>query len=72
VEFDRQAIVVAIRFALNDPVYRKKLADCRNPFGDGRAAERTVDVLKRLRLGRALITKWSAADVQFLAAADGL
>jgi hypothetical protein len=31
---------------------------CRSPYGDSHAAERTVDILARLKLGPALIAKW--------------
>lgn len=55
---DRTAIEAAIRRALHDPVFRAGLRDCRNPYGDGRCAERTCDILRRLRLGRALTAKW--------------
>lgn len=68
VDSDKQAIVDAIRFVLNDSVFRAALADCRNPFGDGHAAERTIDVLRRLRLGPDLIVKWRPFSGQFLTA----
>jgi UDP-N-acetylglucosamine 2-epimerase (non-hydrolysing)/GDP/UDP-N,N'-diacetylbacillosamine 2-epimerase (hydrolysing) len=66
---EREAIVKAVRCALTDAEFRRKLAACRSPYGDGRAAERTVDVLLRLRLGNALIAKWKQAPTSaFLAA----
>jgi len=58
VPFEREAIVGAVRFALHDAAYRKELASCTNPYGDGHAAERTLDVLRRLRLGPELTAKW--------------
>jgi UDP-N-acetylglucosamine 2-epimerase (non-hydrolysing)/GDP/UDP-N,N'-diacetylbacillosamine 2-epimerase (hydrolysing) len=70
VDFDRAAIVRTIRFVLNDAGYRAKLAQCRNPYGDGHAAERTVEVLKRLVLGAALTAKWRNAAGPFLTAAS--
>jgi hypothetical protein len=42
------------------------LANCRNPYGDGHAAERTIDVLHRLRIGAALLAKWRAPTGPFL------
>ena len=59
--FERDAIVKAVRFVLGDPNFRRKLATCRSPYGDGHAAQRTVDVLSRLKLNAALITKWRQA-----------
>ena len=59
--FERDAIVKAVRFVLGDPNFRRKLATCRSPYGDEHAAQRTVDVLSRLKLNAALITKWRQA-----------
>ena len=61
VDYDRDAIAGAVRFALADPGFRARLAGCVNPYGDGRAAPRTVDVLRRLRLTPALLAKWLPA-----------
>ena len=47
--FDTAAIREAIRAAL-DPALRKALADAPPPFGDGRAAQRIVEVLERADL----------------------
>jgi UDP-N-acetylglucosamine 2-epimerase (non-hydrolysing)/GDP/UDP-N,N'-diacetylbacillosamine 2-epimerase (hydrolysing) len=64
--YERAAIVQALRLALS-PAFRAGLRGCGNPYGDGRAAPRTVDILKRLRLVPALLTKWLATDENFLA-----
>jgi UDP-N-acetylglucosamine 2-epimerase len=61
------AIVKAVRFVLEDDDYLARLAQCRNPYGDGHAAERTVDIVKRLRLGTALTAKWLPNSGPFLA-----
>jgi UDP-N-acetylglucosamine 2-epimerase (non-hydrolysing)/GDP/UDP-N,N'-diacetylbacillosamine 2-epimerase (hydrolysing) len=65
VDFDRGRIVAAIRHALHDPAFREALSRCRNPFGDGHAAARTVAVLKTLQLGPALIAKWRPSGAAF-------
>ena len=70
VDFDKAAIVRAIRLGLGDRSFRAQLAQCRNPYGDGHAAERTIDVLKRLRLGSALTAKWRPISGPFLDASD--
>jgi UDP-hydrolysing UDP-N-acetyl-D-glucosamine 2-epimerase len=67
VDFDMSAIVKAVRFVLEDDDYLARLAQCRNPYGDGHAAERTVDIVKRLRLGTALTAKWLPNSGPFLA-----
>lgn len=58
VDFDKQAIIDAVRRALTDAKFRTGLAQCRNPYGDGHAAERILDVLLRLRLEPGLTAKW--------------
>jgi UDP-N-acetylglucosamine 2-epimerase (non-hydrolysing)/GDP/UDP-N,N'-diacetylbacillosamine 2-epimerase (hydrolysing) len=68
VGWDKDAIVKAIRFALGDADFRRKVVEGRSPYGDGHAAERTVDVLSRLNLGPALIAKWRASSASLLAA----
>lgn len=55
---EHRAIVSAVRFVLDDPEFRRTLVACRSPYGDSHAAERTVDILARLKLGPALIAKW--------------
>lgn len=55
---DRQAIENAIERALHDPEFRDRLSTCRNPYGDGCCAERTCDILRRLRLDSHLTAKW--------------
>lgn len=55
---DRQAIRAAIERALHDQAFRAGLAACVNPYGDGTCAERTVDLLARLRITPVLCAKW--------------
>lgn len=59
---EREAIVKAIKHVTGDTKFRAQLATCRSPFGDGQAARRTVAVLKHLRLGGHLTTKWLSSD----------
>lgn len=51
------AIVMALQKAL-DPSFRKQLsATANNPFGDGHANERIIDVLAQAKLGENLLKK---------------
>ena len=68
--FDRGAIVKAIRFVLEDAAFRKELAECKNPYGDGKTAERVIDILSRLKLNADLIAKWRSPGGNFLAASS--
>lgn len=54
----QEEIIGAIEQALHDEAFRRELSGCKNPYGDGRAAERTVHVLKSLRLVPPLLSKW--------------
>jgi GDP/UDP-N,N'-diacetylbacillosamine 2-epimerase (hydrolysing) len=72
-ECNRADILRALRYALTDGAFRSALASCKSPYGDGRTAERAVDILRRLQLGPALITKWQPHAGPFVAVSrDGL
>jgi UDP-N-acetylglucosamine 2-epimerase (non-hydrolysing)/GDP/UDP-N,N'-diacetylbacillosamine 2-epimerase (hydrolysing) len=43
--------------ALNDAAFRRRLARCRNPYGDGRAGERIADLLAQVPLDEELRLK---------------
>jgi UDP-N-acetylglucosamine 2-epimerase (non-hydrolysing)/GDP/UDP-N,N'-diacetylbacillosamine 2-epimerase (hydrolysing) len=62
----RDEIVNALRFVLQDTSFRRRLAACRNPYGDGHTSERVVDTLTRLKLGPALTAKWLPRSGSFL------
>jgi len=68
------AIIKAVRCVLNDRDFGQKLATSTSPYGDGHAADRTVDVLSRLKLGKALLAKWqqSASDDWLTAPIHGI
>jgi UDP-hydrolysing UDP-N-acetyl-D-glucosamine 2-epimerase len=53
---DRGSILGGIRKALSAE-FRRSLAGLENPYGDGRAAERIVETLKRVELGPELLVK---------------
>lgn len=56
VEHDRQAIRDAVRHAMT-PEFRKTLAGMTNPYGDGKASERIVDILATCRVDERLMMK---------------
>lgn len=53
---DRQSIADALRKVL-DPAFRAQLHDLKNPYGDGTAASKIINVLKNVQLGTELIFK---------------
>jgi UDP-N-acetylglucosamine 2-epimerase len=56
VDFDSEAIRAAVSQAL-DPAFRAGLGGLQNPYGDGRASERIVRMLKEVELGTTLLVK---------------
>ncbi len=56
VGYRREEIVAGIRRALS-PEFRSSLRRLRNPYGDGHAAERIVEVLRTVPLDERLLTK---------------
>jgi GDP/UDP-N,N'-diacetylbacillosamine 2-epimerase (hydrolysing) len=54
---DRQAIEEALRTALSDESFIQQARHCTNPYGDGRAGERIVEVLASISLGREYLQK---------------
>lgn len=57
VNYDRRAITQAIKKALYDKKFRAKVKKCRNPYGDGNAAQRIVKVLSKTEITPKLLQK---------------
>lgn len=53
---ERKSILAGIRKALS-PAFRKKMASCKSPYGDGRASERIVDILATVTIDERLLKK---------------
>lgn len=66
VDYDKAMIKEAIQTALHDATFRQNLANCRNPYGDGYCAEKTVAILDELSLTPALLNKWLPATRPFI------
>jgi UDP-N-acetylglucosamine 2-epimerase (non-hydrolysing)/GDP/UDP-N,N'-diacetylbacillosamine 2-epimerase (hydrolysing) len=57
VEDDQEAVRSAIVCALSDEDFKTRARSARNPYGDGRAGERIVEVLDSVELGPQLLNK---------------
>jgi len=57
VPHERAAIAAALDRALHDADFRAKVKACSQPYGDGRAGERIVEVLKSVPLDSRLLVK---------------
>lgn len=66
VDYERSRIKEAVIFAMNDTIFRGALRECKNPYGDGRTAERTVELLQRLKITPGLLAKWMQTEKSFL------
>lgn len=57
VDYDTDKIKSAIKFILEDNEFRQKLKNCLNPYGDGTAGKKIVQILTNLDLNDKLIAK---------------
>lgn len=55
-DHDREQILLAIQEACSDR-FRNNIYDMKNPFGDGRAGEKIIDVLESVSIDRGLLIK---------------
>jgi UDP-N-acetylglucosamine 2-epimerase (non-hydrolysing)/GDP/UDP-N,N'-diacetylbacillosamine 2-epimerase (hydrolysing) len=53
----RDDIIQAVRTALSSKSFQARVKACRNPYGDGTAAAKIVDVLRRTRVTHDLLQK---------------
>ena len=54
---DPETIVKHVEELLDDSLAYRRMATAANPYGDGLASERIVEVLRNWRMGRALLPK---------------
>jgi GDP/UDP-N,N'-diacetylbacillosamine 2-epimerase (hydrolysing) len=54
---DRAEIGSAIARALDDDGFKARVRSCSQPFGDGRAGERIVEVLRATPIDKRLMVK---------------
>ena len=57
VDYNKQEIKKAILKALYDKKFKKKVKKCKNPYGDGKASDRIVRVLSRIKINNKLLQK---------------
>ncbi|MFQ5923246.1 MAG: UDP-N-acetylglucosamine 2-epimerase, partial [Anaerolineales bacterium] len=55
--YDRKEIAAAIRQALFSEEFRRQLAECVNPYGDGHSSERIVQILTEIEIDERLLDK---------------
>jgi len=57
VGYDRGRILQAMKKALYDEDFKKALASCVNPYGDGNSSEKIVEVLENIEVNSRLLDK---------------
>lgn len=57
VGYDRKQIEASIQKALYDRDFKRKLASCVNPYGDGHSSERIVKILSEIEINNRLLHK---------------
>ena len=57
VPHDKNRIIEALRRAISDASYRKLVAACSNPYGDGKSSARIADLLATIQLDDKLLIK---------------
>jgi UDP-N-acetylglucosamine 2-epimerase (non-hydrolysing)/GDP/UDP-N,N'-diacetylbacillosamine 2-epimerase (hydrolysing) len=56
-ENDKKEIVAAIKKALHDKKFRLALSKCKNPYGDGKTAQRIAKLLAEIKIDKELLQK---------------
>lgn len=54
---NKKEIVKAIKKAIFDKNFRRKVKKCKSPYGDGRSGQRIVKILKNIRINKKLLNK---------------
>lgn len=57
VGYDKQEIKAAIKKALYDKSFIRKVKNCKNPYGDGKASQRIVQILREIEITPDLLRK---------------
>jgi len=54
---DKKKILKSIDYALNKKEFQLKINKCKNRYGDGKSAQKIVDILKKVKINESLIQK---------------
>ena len=54
---NKNEILKAINRCLNDKKFLCKVKNCKNPYGDGKATEKIIEILKNLKIDNKLLVK---------------
>lgn len=57
VRHKKEEIKKAIKFAIYNKKFRKKVKTCKNPYGDGKTGKRIAEILGKIRINKKLLQK---------------
>lgn len=57
VDYKKEEIVEAIKLAISDKKFNAQVKRCRNPYGDGGASKRIVEILSKISIDSQLLQK---------------
>ena len=55
--YEKDKIKSAIEMALNDENFKEIVKNCINPYGDGQASKRIIDILSEIKIDKILLQK---------------
>ena len=47
----------ALKYALNNKSFKKRIKSCKNPYGNGKSSKKIVKILKKIKIDRQLLDK---------------
>lgn len=57
VDYSRDSIEKSMKIALFDNDFRKRIKECKNPYGDGTASEKITKILSTIDINKDILTK---------------
>jgi len=57
VDHDKKEILSAVKKALYDDDFKEKIKRCKNPYGNGHAGEKIVEILSKIEINEKLLNK---------------
>ena len=47
----------SIKLSLNNKLFKLKLKNCKNPYGDGKSSEKIIKLIKKIKINKKLLDK---------------
>jgi UDP-hydrolysing UDP-N-acetyl-D-glucosamine 2-epimerase len=56
-DYNTDEIIKSIKFVLENEEFKRKLLQCKNPYGDGKAGEKIAEILSKIEIDKKLLGK---------------